>query len=917
MLCQPQHTAPPFNRDRQTNRRRKPRRHARFSHNGRRQRHPRVFTPRDVAPIVSKPLTLHFPAKASGQSSTFQGTEFVDLSKDFNISKDKECATGDDAPTITLTHKDTHFSQQVTDLNHIDVDPSRQQKDQIRLSMRHSLCQQQHTLKDGLFHRTPPTPLSTLMKSVMPVIQAAFGRRPQQVVLPNELVDLRSTVGHFWRLEDFNSLPPTLFEILRNTFQEEEREIAYVQREGRPSGHRISAKGAATLGMPAHIVHEWDSGSTLPLSEDPKPFCRKPYPSVYASLEVLHKVCEESLRLVQQGKAIPWLRRPFIVSPTACIFKPSAFEPDGVKKRICYDLTASGLNKIIQIPQSSLPTIFTLLESMGPKFFMAKSDLKDMFLNFPIRVQDWTLLGFSHPVTGQYMVIPFYPFGMKNAPPECQAYAEAVRDLINEEAQRRIHHLPSLPGLEVVARPTDGLSLADSPLHSKTHVYIDDFQHLTKLLQQGLEIFEIGAKVFEILGLVEKIVKREGPARVMTLLGFSFDSNTSTLSIPKLKADEIVDLIDVALDMAAKAGCVSFAFLQSLVGKLTWASTGIEVGRTYLAPIRRPLDAVADILTSTARRGGFLIPVFSFPKLIGALQWWRRALKTNDGATLVHTGPNGLYQRWRWEGTLGDKVPAGVVEVFTDACPAGGGWAWGAERHGFNWSPKEKQHHINILEAQTVLKMLQQEGPSLAKCRVLLWCDNMVSVKAIRKGNSSSTVLCDILRSIRLLCLQHMISFWPVHIAGALNVVADGLSRGVLSARSSLWSFNAHIMARWNTRQEGFDVDVFSEPSGRGAQAPRFCSAADPPFLKTFPGLKIFAFPPLELVSELLKSYASWEAASIIAVVPLHRMPLQQTNSHTLLHVYGSHFGIFDKPSGNVMVPCPPIGYPMGVYLLH
>jgi hypothetical protein len=73
MLYQSQHTAPPFNRDRHIHRRRKPRCQAQFSHNGRRQRHPRFLTPRDVTPLFSKPLTLHLPAKASGQSSKFQG----------------------------------------------------------------------------------------------------------------------------------------------------------------------------------------------------------------------------------------------------------------------------------------------------------------------------------------------------------------------------------------------------------------------------------------------------------------------------------------------------------------------------------------------------------------------------------------------------------------------------------------------------------------------------------------------------------------------------------------------------------------------------------------------------------------------------------------------------------------------------
>ena len=91
--------------------------------------------------------------------------------------------------------------------------------------------------------------------------------------------------------------------------------------------------------------------------------------------------------------------------------------------------------------------------------------------------------------------------------------------------------------------PQGGLAAAQSPQAFTTEVYIDDFQHLTQLLQQGYELFEIGAKVYEILGLIEKVVKREGPAQVMTLLGFEFNSTTGVLHIPEAKATESVLLI--------------------------------------------------------------------------------------------------------------------------------------------------------------------------------------------------------------------------------------------------------------------------------------------------------------------------------------------------------------------------------------
>jgi len=94
--------------------------------------------------------------------------------------------------------------------------------------------------------------------------------------------------------------------------------------------------------------------------------------------------------------------------------------------------------------------------------------------------------------------------------------------------------------------------------------------------------------------------------------------------------------------------------------------------------------------------------------------------------------------------------------------------------------------------------------------------------------------------------MQHQILLWPVHIAGKLNVTADGLSRGIVSARSDGWSLNTTIMNRWRATVEGqFDVDAFADPSGQGAQATRFHSAIDPPFGRKFLQLERFRFPPL------------------------------------------------------------------------
>ena len=839
------------------------------------------------------------------------------------ISADTDVAQD---PEEGLLPRDAHVPRAVAQgslcsvpLEEESLDPGKLQQVEANLSLRHKLILAQPGLRKSYRLRPPVQLAGPEMEAIHPVIAKAFQGRPTDVVEPGKAFTLADTVGHFWEPNDFRDLPLALREVLDETFKEEEREIAYVLKHQSPSGAKLSEAGARQLGVSSDRAKAWESGSALPFKSTPPQFARKPYSSVYTNLATLILVCAEILRLLKLGKAMPWKRVPWILSPPAIIVKTSPFEADGMKKRIVYDCTASGVNPHLEEHREmSLPTILRLLQSMGKNYFMAKSDLKDMFYNFPVRQADWTFLGFSHPVTGQYMVVPFYAMGLGCAPPHCQEFAESVRDIIRQEAERRRLGLCSLPGLETVPRTAadaGGLAAAESVQAFATEVYIDDFQHLTQLLQQGLELFEIGARVYEILGLIEKVVKREGPARVMTLLGFEFNSTTGVLRIPDAKAQEIRLLIRQILDTAEKGGSVPWSILSSAHGKLMWAATGIELGRSYLSAIRRPLDAVATLLTNRMQRANFLIPVFEMLEMVNQLRWWDAAVSCNNGTTQLYLNSAGMYDRWTWSGSFGDDVPSDVVQGFTDACPRGGGWLWGSERFRFLWSARERRHHINVLEAETILRMLRADASSLERCKVLMWCDNMVTVKAVRKGTSKSPILTKIVREIRLICMHRRISLCVHHIAGVKNPVADGLSRGLVAARCESWSLNKAIMCRWRSAYQGFDMDAFCDPSGRGQQAPSYCSIADEPFEKSFAGLKVFAFPPLHLVGKFLQSSLNWGADILVAVLPVQvaqELGLQEY----LLYSYGSFQGIFTRPQGSHTGPCPAMGFAMGVYEL-
>ena len=133
--------------------------------------------------------------------------------------------------------------------------------------------------------------------------------------------------------------------------------------------------------------------------------------------------------------------------------------------------------------------------------------------------------------------------------------------------------------------------------------------------------------MFELMGLPEKILKREGPSMIMVLLWFLFCTVLGVLSIPETKSKEMLVLVDSALERAAGHQRVSWTKLERIVGKLTWACTGVELGRMYLRNLRKPLGAVQDLLRKQSVKEAFCIPLWHFTKAIAELEWWREALR--------------------------------------------------------------------------------------------------------------------------------------------------------------------------------------------------------------------------------------------------------------------------------------------------
>jgi len=131
----------------------------------------------------------------------------------------------------------------------------------------------------------------------------------------------------------------------------------------------------------------------------------------------------------------------------------------------------------------------------------------------------------------------------------------------------------------------------------------------------------------------------------MTLLGFEFNSTTGVLRIPEAKASEFVLLIRQIIATAHKSGSVPWSILSSFHDKLMWASTGIELGRSYLSTIHRPLDAVATLLSNRLQRANFLIPVYEMIEMVGQLQRYDAVVSCNKVTTQLCINQPGMQDR--------------------------------------------------------------------------------------------------------------------------------------------------------------------------------------------------------------------------------------------------------------------------------
>ena len=396
-------------------------------------------------------------------------------------------------------------------------------------------------------------------------------------------------------------------------------------------------------------------------------------------------------------------------------------KPDGSGKRVIIDLSypvgASVNDGILKSkdPQYSLPTPLDLADLMlreGRGCFMWKSDLSRAYRQLRVDPLDYPLLAIQHKGLTFVDICP--SFG-------CRASGSAQQRVSNA-----VVHLMQGRGHDVLAYVDDFCGIAASP-NAATSGF-NEFHTLT-----------------DQLGLKLAPDKTCPPATTLEWLGFWFDSNELTISIPQNKLTELLAETESWLqrDYATKQQ------IQSLAGKLNHISLCVRPARRFMSRI---LEALRDIKDEARIQ---LTQAFKLD-----VRWFCEYAKFSNHRILIEP-----------------KLP--FLNLECDACPQGGGGFSDTAYYQVVF-PDRYRNTLNIsqIEALNLVIALKTLIPdSLSHARILVKTDNTGAQCALSTGRTRDPILAACAREVWLLSAVKQVDILIHHAPGDTLVLADALSR--------------------------------------------------------------------------------------------------------------------------------------------
>lgn len=276
--------------------------------------------------------------------------------------------------------------------------------------------------------------------------------------------------------------------------------------------------------------------------------------------------------------------------------------------------------------------------------------------------------------------------------------------------------------------------------------YLDDYLIREGTQERCREALNELLKLLRELGFAISYNKVVAPTRRLTYLGVEIDTKDFVYRLPREKVLEMEALIKETLERKS----VSKRELQSLAGKMNWASRVVQGARTFT---RRVIDRIRVIKTSWQRS-----------RLTSAMKsdlyWWYDYLRVFNGSVPIIEERN-------------------YTPVSIDACGSGAGGFYGSVWFHVSWGdcPDLEGAHINHLEVLALEPAARLWCEQWRNRNVTCYSDNQCAVGMINKGTTRDETVMKSLRSIFWLAAIYNFKIKAVYYEGERNVLADRASR--------------------------------------------------------------------------------------------------------------------------------------------
>ncbi len=424
------------------------------------------------------------------------------------------------------------------------------------------------------------------------------------------------------------------------------------------------------------------------------------------------------------------------ISPLSLVEKASS------KWRIINDLSSPPLCSVNDgikwqsVQWQSIDDALTLIHQMGRSCHLLKVDIKAAYRTLPIHPSEWHLYGIN--VAGLILFDTYLPFGGRSSGCIWEMYAQAM--------QWMLHNKFNIP----------------------TSVrYVDDFLFILQS-ERSTMLKQTILDAFDLLGVPLDTSKTMGPQTVIPFIGYDINTDNMTISLTESHTTKLLSMIDDALHSSTQ---IQFNVLESLIGKLQWATKVYEAGKSYMYALQQQKNELV-------RRAGATRPLPTMQCYINSqarheLRWWCDHLLLKHSCNFDRHLP--------WPSTISP------IHIYTDASEKYGcGAVYNNQFISCAWDDTVKRamriatEHRNMPlgEAIGAGLAITTFAEQLRNKHVIIHCDCTAVVHGINKRRSNrSPYMHFIFQQINNICVTNNIYIQCRHIPGIRNIHADNVSR--------------------------------------------------------------------------------------------------------------------------------------------